>query len=140
MPLRDVDLDAMVGCVDAQGVPPFNSLSAQLAALRAEFSNNGPNGYIETGYHGGDGRQRGALFENEALKFQSYSKDTLWPETIGPVNRVLKALGVKRRTLTDDDEWEVVGLTRRALQPKCGACKQARMGPAMVELRKLASN
>jgi hypothetical protein len=82
----------------------FYRLSSGLAGLGAEWSTHGPVAYIETDYWGGEGKQSALLWERGLVAYGPAKA------TLGPINDVLRRMGVERGD--HHDEFDAVGLGR----------------------------
>ena len=82
----------------------FYKLSPELAKLGAETSTRGLVAYVETEYSGGHGGQAALLWEGGRVV---YGPDKA---AVGPINEVLRRMGVVRGNSLD--EFEAVGLHR----------------------------
>jgi len=90
----------------------FWKLPGGFDRVLAEWSCDGPVGYVEAEYFGGFGGQRAALWVDGEVSLGPLTADAGTPPVEGasPISQVLRQLGVKR----DDkhDEFEVIGLGR----------------------------
>lgn len=112
LPLRDIDLDAILPPPMSGEIVGFTYLSDQLQALASGLSTGSKAGYFETSYFGGTGAQAAATFEDGKLVRHASSPHAPWPQTVGPVNRMLQDLGVRKPWLSRRDEWDIVDLRR----------------------------
>ena len=89
---------------DALPYQEFYRLSSGLAGLGTEWSSRGPVAYIETDYWGGEGEQSAVLWERGVVVYGPSRA------TLGPINDVLRRMGVERGD--HHDEFDAVGLGR----------------------------
>jgi hypothetical protein len=82
----------------------FHKLSSELTQFGVECSAHTAIAYIETDYWGGEGEQAALLWEHGQVVYGP-SKGRM-----GPINDVLRRMGVERRN--NLDEFEAVGLHR----------------------------
>ena len=80
----------------------FYRLSSRLAGLGAECSTRGPVAYIETEYWAGEGEQAALLWERGEIVYGPVKA------ALGPINDVLRRMGVERGD--HHDEFDAVGL------------------------------
>lgn len=102
-----VDADFIDAAVVAQPSQPpemFIQLTEGFEDLLRDLSRFGPLAYIETDYFGGVGGQGAVAYSGREVLFEPQ-----WSQS-GPVNRALKAIGVKRGLLRD--EFSVLGLDK----------------------------
>lgn len=102
LPLLDEHID-LISPDSAEPINGFHCLSEGLMQILALASADGALAYVETEYFGGYGTQGAMLFES--------GRNVAVVGDIGPINRVLRRMGVK---ITDGvlDEFEAVGLQR----------------------------
>lgn len=101
------ELSDEVGAGAANGGPTFEefyNLSPRLAELAAAWSRGGSVAYFETDYWGGEGKQAAVLWEGGEVVCGPARG------TLGPINDVLRRLGVERRDGLD--QFDAVGLGR----------------------------
>jgi hypothetical protein len=82
----------------------FYGLGPGLAELGAGWSAGGAVAYVETDYFGGEGKQAAVLWERGPIAYGPARG------TLGPINDVLRRLGVERGGHTD--EFDAAGLGR----------------------------
>jgi len=102
-----LNTDALSDGVGGGGELPyqeFYKLSRGLANLAAEWSAGGAVAYFETDYWGGEGKQAAMLWERGEIVYGPAKA------TLGPINDVLRRMGVGRGTA--QDEFDAVGLGR----------------------------
>ena len=103
LPVTD-GLSEEVGAGDGPTFEEFYYLSPGLAALGAEWSRGGAVAYFETDYWGGEGKQAAVLWEGGEVVYGPARA------TLGPINDVLRQLGVEPRD--NLDRFDAVGLRR----------------------------
>ena len=84
--------------------PEFYKLSSALAEFGAGCSTRGAIAYFETDYWGGEGKQSALLWERGEVAYGPAEA------TLGPINGVLRRMGVRRGD--HHDEFDAVGLGR----------------------------
>ena len=82
--------------------PEFYKLSSALAKFGAGCSTRGAVAYVETDYWGGEGVQSALLWERGEVAYGPAEA------SLGPINEVLRRLGVERGA--HHDEFDAVGL------------------------------
>jgi hypothetical protein len=82
----------------------FIYLSVAVAEWIAEASEKGPLAYVEADYFGGIGKQSSVVWKEGKVILEPAHGER------GPINRALRALGV--RAQPNKDEFETVGLRR----------------------------
>jgi hypothetical protein len=90
----------------------FTYLSLPIARLAEEISKTAALAYIETDYHGGVGTQAAVLWRAGRLAAGPYFR---WGR--GPINKALRALGVKRRGWMQD-RFDALALGRHRSNEK----------------------
>ena len=87
-------------------------LSSGDIAFAARASEGTALAFVETEYFGGTGAQSAALWENGAIRLGPVSMESeearKRPQSLWPINAVLRALGVEAKG--PNDEFEVFGL------------------------------
>ena len=90
----------------------FWKLPGGFAAVLADWSSDGPVGYVEAEYYGGFGGQRAALWVDGEVSLGPLVADAGRPPPASgsPISQVLRQLGVKRDG--QGDEFDALDLGR----------------------------
>lgn len=102
-PLTDDLLDEKISAPQNFSFDEFTYLSAELAQMISGASAGTRIAYIETEYHGGQGRQSAIVFSDSAVICRPKQAD------VGPISQALEQLGVIKEP-GHQDEFQSVGL------------------------------
>lgn len=105
MPLDHENLDDIIGLHDENAIHDFVYLTPHLAEALRAASAGCDVAYIETEYHGGNGGQGALMLSNG----ESVYGPTWIEEDTGPINEVLKRLGISTKP-GKHDAFDAVGL------------------------------
>jgi len=103
LPLRERDLESILGAFTTGHVDGFNYLSEQLIEVLRLASIDSQLVFFETEYFGGVGSQGAVLFRDGAEVYGPKSAES------GPINEALSLLGV-HISPGASDEFETIGL------------------------------
>jgi hypothetical protein len=103
LPLRERDLESILGVFTTGHVDGFNYLSEQLTEVLCLASIGSQLVFFETEYFGGIGSQGAVLFRDGALAYGPKAAES------GPINEALSLLGVCISPPAVD-EFEAIGL------------------------------
>jgi hypothetical protein len=109
VPMTDELFDAVTD--GASGGPlGFWKLPSGFERVLADWSTDGPIGYVEAEYFGGVGKQRSALWAAGGLALGPLhvAEGSRWPAEGTPISQILARLGVERGGY--HDEFDAVGL------------------------------
>jgi len=107
LPVTDAVAEEAGGDPASKGAEPFSEfwmLTTPLVQLGEQWSHLGKIAYFETDYFGGGGHQAAIVWNRGEVALGPMKG------RLGPINRVLRYMGVDRST--SDDEFSALGLQR----------------------------
>ncbi|HYO75078.1 MAG TPA: hypothetical protein VE010_01340 [Thermoanaerobaculia bacterium] len=138
LPVTDELYDYLVDSAPAADAytDVFSKFHPALRAFGASIAGDEPFGYVATDYFGGQGGQAAGAWRNSETLVTPHSAP------IGPINEVLRALGVVGTRHCD--EFETAGLARHRLmgewleEPRFGDAIEAALDGSVRRVRRLA--